>query len=211
LADELLQGGIAGSGSYLNYAVWESSNGYSVSLFTVFVFAIVDRLGGPTIGLVAGAVVSAILLLRDLITPGRTPKILEIGTFILFGAMALYVPLGGTTWSVIGVRLCVDAGLLAIVLVSMAVGRPLTLQYAREQVAREVWSSPEFIRVNYVITAVRALAFALMVIAELALLYVPNMPSRVGIITIIIALVGAVKFTGWYPDRKKGGPAGNAG
>jgi hypothetical protein len=40
-----------------------------------------------------------------------------------------------------------------------------------------------------------------MVIAELALLYVPSLPPRVGVIAIILALVGAVKFTGWYPDH----------
>ena len=34
-----------------------------------------------------------------------------------------------------------------------------------------------------------------MVFAELALLYVPNIPPRVGIIVVILALVGAVKFT----------------
>jgi hypothetical protein len=167
------------------------------------VFAIVDRFGGPTIGLVAGAVVSAILLLRDLVTPGRSPKILEIGTLILFSGLAAYALFGAPTWSVVAVRLYVDSGLLVIVLVSMVIGRPFTIQYAREQVAREYWSSPQFLRTNYVITAVWALAFALMVIAELALLYVPTLPRRVGIIVIILALVGAVKFTGWYPDRAK--------
>jgi hypothetical protein len=167
------------------------------------VFAIVDRFVGSTIGLVAGAVVSAILLLRDLLTPNRTPKILEIGTLILFCGLASYAWLAHPTWTVIGVRLCVDAGLLVIVLVSMLIGRPFTIQYAREQVAREYWSSSAFIRTNYVITAVWALAFAVMVVAELALLYVPNLPRWVGIITIVVALIGAVKFTGWYPDRMK--------
>lgn len=168
-------------------------------------FALIDRLIGPTPGLVAGALVSAVLIVRDWATPGRAPKILEIGTALLFGALALYAVLGRPTWSVIGVRLCVDAGLLAVVLVSMALGRPFTLQYAREQVAPEVQSSPGFLRVNYVITAVWALAFAVMVVAELALLYVPGMPPRVGIIAIVLALVGAVKFTGWYPQHAKSG------
>ncbi|MGC1411777.1 MAG: hypothetical protein WA864_22855 [Acetobacteraceae bacterium] len=75
------------------------------------------------------------------------------------------------------------------------------MQYAREQVAPEFWSSPEFARTNYVITAMWALAFFVMVIAELALLYIPSLPQRVGIIVIALALVGAVKFTGWYPEH----------
>jgi hypothetical protein len=136
-------------------------------------------------------------------TPDRKPKILEIGTALLFGGLALYTVLGRATWSVIGVRLCVDAGLLLIVLVSMAAGRPFTLQYAREQVAPEFWNGHEFVRTNYIITAVWALAFLVMVITELALLYMPGMPPRIGIIVVILALVGAVKFTSWYPEHVK--------
>jgi hypothetical protein len=128
-----------------------------------------------------------------------------MGTALLFTALALYAILGGATWSVIGVRLCVDAGLLLIVLlVTMVIGQPFTPQYAREQVAPEFWDRSELIRTNYVITGVWALAFAVMVVAELALLLIPDLPKRVGIIAIVLALVGAVKFTGWYPERAKG-------
>lgn len=165
------------------------------------VFAILDRLTGATSALATAALVSAGLLLRDWIAPGRTPKILEIGTTLLFGALALYAVLGTPAWSVIGVRLCVDSGLLLIVLASLATGRPFSLQYAREQVAPEFWNSPAFIRTNYVITGAWALAFAAMVIAEFALLYAPALPRRVGVIIIVVALVGAVKFTSWYPEH----------
>ena len=168
------------------------------------VFAVVERLTGPVAGLITGALVSLALLMRDLMTSDRSPKILEIGTALLFCGLALCAGLGTMSWSVIGVRLCVDAGLLLIVLVSMAVGRPFTLQYAREQVSPKFWNSPAFVRTNYVITGIWAVAFAVMVIAELALLYVPNLPPRAGIIAIILALVGAVKFTGWYPKYVRG-------
>ncbi len=164
-------------------------------------FAIVDRFTGSTVSLAAGAAASAILLVRDLLTKNRSPKILEVGTFILFCALLGYGLLRQAQWSVIGVRLCVDTGLLLIVLLSMAVRRPFTMQYAREQVSSEFWQSPQFLRTNYVITAVWALAFAAMVGAELALLYIPAMPRRLGILIIILALVGAIKFTGWYPER----------
>lgn len=174
--------------------------GILLAFLPFIVFALIDRIVGATAGLIAAALVSAALLVRDWITPGRAPKILEIGTLLLFSGLALYTLMLEPAWSVIGVRLCVDVGLLAIVLATMAIGRPFTLQYAREQVAPELWRSPRFIRTNYVITAAWALAFAVMVIAELALLYVPGLPPRVGVIAIVLALVGAVKFTGWYPE-----------
>jgi hypothetical protein len=31
----------------------------------------------------------------------------------------------------------------------------------------------------------------------------PNLPRRIGVIAIGLALVGAVKFTGWHPERGK--------
>ena len=163
-------------------------------------FALVDRLVGSTAGLLAGVLVSATLLTRDTLMH-RTPKILEIGTLILFAGLAAYAVLVGQIGSVVGVRLCVDAGLLAIVLISMVIGRPFTLQYAREQIAPELWRSPQFLRTNYVITGAWALAFLIMVLAELALLFMPEMPRRLGVIAIVAALAGAVKFTGWYPER----------
>jgi hypothetical protein len=38
----------------------------------------------------------------------------------------------------VGVRLRVDAGLLLIVLITLLVGKPFTLQYAREQVPQDL-------------------------------------------------------------------------
>lgn len=167
------------------------------------IFAVLERIVGPTAALAAGAVTSAALLVRDLAV-SRHMKILEVGTFVLFCGLALYTLLNKTHWSVIGVRLCVDAGLLLIVLGSMLARRPFSLQYARLQVPPELWNEPEFIRTNYVITAIWALAFLVMTIAEVGILYLPGLPPRVGIVVIILALIGAIKFTGWYPDREAG-------
>jgi hypothetical protein len=164
-------------------------------------FAVVDRLAGGMAGLIVGTAVSAALVLRDVMTPGRTPKILEIGTVILFGGLTLYAVLAGPAWSIVGIRLRVDAGLLLIVLASLALRRPFTLQYAREQVARELWNSRVFVHTNYVITTVWALAFAVMVIADLLLVYTPELSPGVGIVVTVLVIVGAFKFTSWYPAR----------
>jgi len=164
-------------------------------------FAAADRLIGSVEGLFAGFAVSAALLLRDWLSPNRSPKLLEIGTAALFGTLALYTLMAHPTWSIMGVRLVVDAGLLLIVVVSIAIRQPFTLQYAREQVPQALWTSREFIRTNDVITAVWALAFAVLVAADVVLLTMPDLPPRFGIIATVLALVGAFKFTGWYPNR----------
>ena len=167
-------------------------------------FAAIDRLVGPVEGMFAGFAVSAALLIRDWIQ-GRTAKVLEIGTAALFGALGCYALLANPAWSLWGVRLVVDSGLLLIVLVSIAIRQPFTLQYARERVPEHVQTSDEFVRTNYVITAVWALAFAALVVADLVLITMPDVPARFGIILTVLALVGAFKFTAYYPERRRAG------
>jgi len=168
------------------------------------VYVVIERITGIMPGLVSAAVVSVALLLRDIISPNRTVKILDIGTAILFGGLAAYARFMTATWSIVAVRLRVDAGLLLIVLASITVRRPFTLQYARERVSREFWDSPQFVRTNYVITAAWAGAFAVMVVADLVMLYVPTLPRWVGIAATVGALYGAFSFTDWYPKRNQG-------
>jgi hypothetical protein len=165
------------------------------------VFAVADRLFGSGPALAAAAVVALLLLLRDILASKRTVKIFDVGTTILFCGLSLYSFIARPVWSVIVVRLYVDCGLLLIVLASILLGKPFTLQYAREQVAPEFWDSPVFRKTNFVISWVWAAAFAIMVLTELALLSMPNAPKRGGILIIVLALVGAIKFTGWYPQH----------
>jgi hypothetical protein len=171
-----------------------------------FVFAVVDRFWGSTQGLAAGAATSAILILREWKRSRGNPKILEIGTFLLFGGLAVYSALSSTGASIMSVRLRVDAGLLAIVLITIAFRRPFTLQYARERVPREQWSSPAFINTNYTLTAAWAAAFAVVVAADALLLFRPDLPSWIGIAATILALAGAFKFTEWFPERNSRRP-----
>lgn len=166
------------------------------------VFAVIDRLVGPVEGMFAGFAVSAALLIRDW-SQGRRAKVLEIGTAALFGAPGCYALVSDPAWSLMGVRLVVDTGLLLIVLVSIAIRQPFTLQYARERVPAEVQVSGEFLRTNYIITAVWALAFATMVAADLFLIYRPDLPPRFGIIATVLALLGAFKFTARYPEQRR--------
>jgi hypothetical protein len=165
------------------------------------VFVLVERLAGPRMGLIAAALISGTLLLRDWVSRNRGVKVLEVGTFLLFGGLAAYAAASGAAWSVVGVRLYVDTGLLLVVLVSIAIRRPFTLPYAREGTPRESWNAPAFIRTNYIITAVWGLAFTVMVGADLVMLYLPNLPLKVGVGATILAVIGAMRFTSWYTDH----------
>jgi hypothetical protein len=151
---------------------------------------------------VIAALVSFGLIGREILI-GHSAKILEVGTCILFGGLAIYAYLSNANWPVVGVKLAVDIGLLVIVLFSLVIGRPFTIQYARESVPRELWDSPQFLQTNRVITLVWLAAFAALIVADVILLYMPGVPHKVGVLLTIGALYGAYKFTMAYPDRAK--------
>ncbi len=79
---------------------------------------------------------------------GESVKVLEVGSLALFGVLVLYTLIAAPEWTVATVRLAVDGGLLLIVLMSLAIGMPFTLQYARESVPKEFWTAPLFITTN---------------------------------------------------------------
>jgi hypothetical protein len=168
-------------------------------------FAFLSGPLGPVLALLLGAGVSAALSIRTVLTGGSL-KILELGTLVLFVAVALFAAIAGRDLSIFAVRLCVDGGLLAIVLLSMALRRPFTMQYAREQVPREYWDSPRFLRTNYVITSGWAVAFLVMVMAEAAMLAAPDLPRSLGKIVIVAALLGAVYFTKLRSEAARAAP-----
>ncbi len=136
-------------------------------------------------------------------------KVLEVGTIILFAGLAIFTRAENWTWSVMAVRLAVDAGLLLIVLVSLAIGRPFTLQYARERVPEQYWRTPLFLAINSRITWAWALAFAGMVGAHAAVVFVSAVPVWADLVVTIAALAAALRFTTWYPAqaRRKAGVA----
>ncbi len=172
-----------------------------------FVYIVAARLTSIPNALIAAALTSLLLLARDAFIAGRSVKLLELGTLLLFGGLAAYALIVHVAWSIPAVRLRVDLGLLLIVLVSIAIRRPFTLQYAREKVSPELWNAPEFMRTNNIITAVWAAAFAIMVAVDLAMLYMPALTTRMAILVTILALYGAARFTAWYPERDKANPA----
>jgi hypothetical protein len=180
--------------------------GILVAFAPFLVFIVVERLVGVRAGLAAATVTSAGLLVREALGRKKTIKVLEVGTLLLFGGLTAFTLTVKTAWSIPAVRLCVDAGLLVIVLISLAVRQPFTLQYAREQVSRELWNRPEFVRTNYIITAVWAAAFALMVAADLVMVFLPTLPTFLPIVVTIAALWGAARFTSWYPERVRAKP-----
>jgi hypothetical protein len=171
--------------------------------FAPFVaFAVLSRFLAAGISLWVAAAVSGALIFRQRMR-GDSIKILEVGTFTLFAVLGIYASINGGEWDVPIVRTVVDGGLLLIILFSLLVRRPFTLQYAREQVSPAGQTSPTFVRTNYIITAGWATAMAIVVMADVAMHFVPSLPVRFEIVPLVAALGGAFWFTKWYPRQLK--------
>jgi hypothetical protein len=172
-------------------------------------FAVVEKLLGVMPGLAVGALVSIALLVADRLKGQREVNILEAGSAVMFTVLAgLAFSQGGDAWSLWRVRLWVDAGLLLIVVASIMAGRPFTLHHARRRVSAEVARSPRFLRTNNILSGAWALAFAVLVVADLLMVLRPETPVRLAVVLTLAALAGAAWFTKTYTARVRGRQAG---
>ena len=145
---------------------------------------------------------------------GRQLKMLGAGSVVLFLGLGCYLTLVDASLSASAIKLTVDAGLLAIALVSLAIRHPFTLQYAREVVDAETAVLPGFIKANYIITWAWAACMLLMMTGNILMIYLPGLPLWAGLAIAFAARSTAVYFTKWYPDYHKAKfvtPAGSAG
>ena len=134
---------------------------------------------------------------------GRSWKVLEIGSFILFALLAAWTLAFHPDWTIGGQRLVVDLGLFAIVAASLAISRPFTLQYARERVPAERWTQPRFIHGNRILSGCWAAVFAALSLLDLANERGWLTLTPFSVLTIIVIAAGFA-FTFWYPRRLAG-------
>jgi hypothetical protein len=161
-------------------------------------FALLMLVTSAEISLFASAAICLAVIGID-VYRGRSIKMLGAGSALVFAAIGCYLALTGFAWTSSAVKLAVDIGVLAISLVSLAIGKPFTLQYAREAVDAETAQLPGFLTANYVITWAWALAVLLMMMANALLIYLPGLPLWTGLLIAFAARNTATYFTRWYP------------
>jgi hypothetical protein len=175
-------------------------------------FALLMLVTSATVSLFTGAAICLAVMAFDMVR-GRSMKILGAGSVIVFAAVGGYVSLMDPNLSVSGVKFAVDTGIFLLTLTSIVIRRPFTLQYAREAVDAEIARLPGFIRANYIITWAWTGSMLLMMIGNVATIYVPGLPLWSGIVIAFAARNSAVYFTKWYPQYRKakyGTPPANA-
>ncbi|MGW1839201.1 hypothetical protein [Streptomyces sp. NPDC002067] len=154
-------------------------------------------------GALAGLTLAAVFLLADR-TAGWAPaeRLLDYGTVLFFTALTALAFLRPES----GLKIyagSLSMGWLALLAWgSIAAGCPFTLAIARRRVAPEITTSPLFLKINTVLTAVWALAFTLTALAQAALSFGGGHPG----LSVMVQIAGFVlpaRFTASYPERAR--------
>jgi hypothetical protein len=137
---------------------------------------------------------------------GSSPKMLEFADVVYFGVLAVVVAVaseGTRDWLELWGGETANIALLVIVLGSVLIRKPFTLQYAKEDTPREYWDTPEFMRVNYLISWVWVAAFAIEAASGFIGDAVLDNSNNIwtGWIIQTFPLIIAAQFTIWYPAR----------
>ncbi len=186
LLDTILGNPLVGLSPWILYSVIEGEGRLEVSAGAAFGLAVV------------------ILSLNWL--RGGLPKVLEYSDVVYFGVLAVVIAFasdGTRTWLELWGGEVANIALLVIVVGSILLRVPFTLPYAKETTPEEFWSTPEFLRVNYLIAWVWAVAFFIEAASGLYGDAVLDNPNNIwtGWIIQTFPLIIAAQFTIWYPNR----------
>jgi len=165
-------------------------------------FALLMLVTSAAISLFAAASVCLAVIALDAVR-GRSLKILGAGSAVVFVGVGAYLIGINPSLSQSAVKFLVDTGMFVVAAASMLVRRPFTLQYAVEAVPAETAGMPGFLRANYVITSVWTAAMLLMMLGNVAMLYIPGLPIWTGLAIAFAARNSAVYFTKWYPAYRR--------
>lgn len=134
----------------------------------------------------------------------RELRLLDCGSIVLFGGLALLAGFILPGISIGAVRLTVNGGLTILAFASIIFRRPLTLPYAREQVAAALWSTPHFLTLNYRISTAWMAAFAAMAVADVLTLlsYLPlSGDIAIGLVALVLAIVFTLRAAAASPSH----------
>jgi intracellular septation protein A len=132
--------------------------------------------------------------------------VVSVVFFAVLSVLALVLDRADLLWVENRAQLLSSAVLTLVVLAGLVIGRPFTEHYARQSVPRRYWTSPTFHRVNVVITAVWAAAFAVTTLCDVVVAIAPGTSTLLNWVVPALVIVAAVRFTMWYPDRATGEP-----
>lgn len=163
------------------------------SPWLAFLLIASDGLFRLKLGLTVGLILSIIMGLTRL----HRGIILWVG--LIFFSCATVAMLGfNSMWTAKHMGIMANGAMATASWLSIVVKKPFTMDYAREHTAKELWSSPLFIRTNIIITAVWGLAFTLNTFLAWGKMERFIVTGLVYEFITYTVLIGTVCFTCWY-------------
>lgn len=131
--------------------------------------------------------------------------ILSWGTAIFFIFMLFMVVILNNQWVEKHTWIFSNGTLALIAWGSLLLGKPFTIQYAKEFVSKEKWNHPMFIEINYCLTRVWGLIFLCGIVLHILKIYYPHFTGWTFEILTYIPSIFGIWFTGRFPKwyRKK--------
>ena len=153
--------------------------------------------------IVAGFIATVIVILIDVFR-GKKTKILQLGTLFFFAGILAILFISQSFWIMKWISIIGKVVLALIVLISILIKSPFTLQYSKETAPKERWEEPMFIHANYVISWAWFFAFIVMLVVPLYLEKIGiNVTILLNWLISIVCFVVAIGFTHWYKHYVK--------
>lgn len=133
------------------------------------------------------------------------PKIFEVGVVVINLALLIFELLVSPSrdWSKNWTSVLINGSLLVLVLFSIAIKKPFTLQFAMEKVPEAYWGTDTFVWINLVISWAWAANFALSLAFSLGYIYLYPHSDVLRIIPGLVILFITLQFTARFPSYMK--------
>ncbi len=157
---------------------------------------------GSLFRLKAGLIVAAVLTVAMAVLRLHRGAIMWVGlAFFTYASVA--VLLFNHMWTIINMGILANAALAAGTWVTMAMGKPFTLEYAREHTDPSLWEHPGFIRLNNTLTSVWGAVFTINTAVAWLKTYDKSLPEWGYEVTSYTFLLAAMVISNVYPEMVK--------
>ena len=168
------------------------------SLVAWVVYGVVSRGGHWTVAAAAAFIIALAIVVHEY--KNHATKIISCTTAAFF-AFALTTTIAAGPMLFKNYNVFLTWSIFAIVTwVSLLIGFPFTIQYAREQTPREVWDDPRFMRINIILTVVFGVMFTINAGLGVIALMTGHLRT-LGSLLPIALLTAAMVFSARYPKR----------
>lgn len=129
--------------------------------------------------------------------------LLEWGSVLFFFIGTINAHIVGNSWLIQHFSFCMSLFFVAAAGISLLIGRPFTLQYAKLETDSKVWDHPLFLRINQIMTGGFGIIFLGVFLVNLYRYFHPGILNGwlVWIIAILLKIVFVNRFPNWYKTR----------